>query len=79
MKKNLPLYMLKRWFDLYDYWIIQAQRAERLGLNWEQSDHIMGGTYKSVYDLDLQAEAVRLEIVALEKEEKAKGEAKNGF
>lgn len=57
---------IKKWFEQYDKWVNQAERAERLGLAWEQEDKILKVTYHSLNELDLKAEEMR----TLYKEEK---------
>lgn len=52
--------VIKEWFNNYDKWINQALRAERMGIAWTQEDKILGITYKSVQELDLKAEEMRL-------------------
>jgi hypothetical protein len=59
---------IKQWFEKYDKWVHQAERAERLGVYWEQKDDILGITYYSLVDLDLKAE----EMKAKYEEEKEK-------
>ena len=71
--KNIRGFELKKrdleyWFTLYDKWVNQALRAERLGVVWTQQDKIFGNLYTSVNALDSQAEIVREEIIRLEKE-----------
>lgn len=48
------------WFEQYDKWVHQAERAERLGLAWEQEDKILKVTYHSLNELDLKAEEMRV-------------------
>lgn len=48
-----------KWFEQYDKWVHQAERAERLGLLWSQEDKILGKTYYSLTDLDLEAENMK--------------------
>ena len=57
---------IKKWFEQYDKWVNQAERAERLDLAWEQEDKILKVTYHSLNELDLKAEEMR----TLYKEEK---------
>lgn len=49
-----------KWFEQYDKWVHQAERAERLGLAWEQEDKILKVTYHSLNELDLKAEEMRV-------------------
>ena len=51
---------IKKWFEQYDKWVNQAERAERLGLAWEQEDKILKVTYHSLNELDLKAEEMRV-------------------
>ena len=62
------LQQFTNWFTHYDKWVHQAERAERLGMAWEQKDEMTGCTYHSLAELDQKAE----EIKALYKEEKEK-------
>lgn len=55
----MSLDTIKRWFEQYDKWIHQAERAERLGLLWSQEDKILKKTYYSLTDLDLEAENMK--------------------
>lgn len=48
-----------KWFEQYDKWIHQAERAERLGVDWEQEDKLLGITYHTVAELDEKAEEMR--------------------
>ena len=52
---------LNRWFENYDKWVHQAERAERLGIEWSQEDKILNTTYHSLQELDLKAEELRRE------------------
>ena len=65
---NITLYEIGKWFENYDKWVHQAERAERLGLLWSQEDRILKKTYYSLTDLDLEAENMKM----LYKEELAK-------
>jgi hypothetical protein len=56
----MSLDTIKRWFEQYDKWVHQAERAERLGLLWSQEDKILGKTYYSLTDLDLEAENIKM-------------------
>jgi hypothetical protein len=56
----MSLDTIKRWFEQYDKWVHQAERAERLGLLWSQEDKILGKTYYSLTDLDLEAENMKM-------------------
>ena len=49
-----------KWFEQYDKWVHQAERAERLGLLWSQEDKILKKTYYSLTDLDLEAENMKM-------------------
>ena len=49
-----------KWFEQYDKWVHQAERAERLGLLWSQEDKILKVTYHSLNELDLKAEEMRV-------------------
>lgn len=51
---------IKKWFEQYDKWVNQAERAERLGFAWEQEDKILKVTYHSLNELDLKAEEMRV-------------------
>ena len=51
---------INKWFEQYDKWVHQAERAERLGLAWEQEDKILKVTYHSLNELDLKAEEMRV-------------------
>lgn len=51
---------INKWFEQYDKWVNQAERAERLGLAWEQEDKILKVTYHSLNELDLKAEEMRV-------------------
>ena len=62
----MTLSQFKNWFAQYDIWVHQAERAERLGIAWEQEDKILKVTYHSLNELDLKAEEMR----TLYKEEK---------
>ena len=48
-----------KWFEQYDKWVHQAERAERLGLLWSQEDKILGKTHYTLTDLDLEAENMK--------------------
>ena len=37
----MTLSQFKNWFAQYDIWVHQAERAERLGIAWEQEDKIL--------------------------------------
>ena len=50
---------INKWFEQYDKWVHQAERAKRLGLAWEQEDKLLNVTYHSVDDLDVCAEEMR--------------------
>ena len=65
---HISLYDISKWFDNYDKWVHQAERAKRLGLAWEQEDEMLKVTYHSIDDLDVCAEAVRKQY-KLEKEQ----------
>ena len=56
----MSLDTIKRWFENYDKWIHQAERAKRLGLLWSQEDKILKKTYYSLTDLDLEAENMKM-------------------
>lgn len=56
----MSLDTIKRWFEQYDKWVHQAERAERLGLLWSQEDKILKKTYYSLTDLDLEAENMKM-------------------
>lgn len=64
----MNLQTIDKWFEQYDKWVHQAERAERLGLLWSQEDKILKKTYYSLTDLDLEAENMK----TLYKEELAK-------
>lgn len=64
----MSLQTIDKWFEQYDKWVHQAERAERLGLLWSQEDRILKKTYYSLTDLDLEAENMK----TLYKEELAK-------
>ena len=66
----ISLYNINKWFKEYDKWVHQAERAERLGMYWEQKDNILGVTYYSLVDLDLKAEEMKSKLK--EEEEKLK-------
>ena len=53
------LSQFRNWFEQYDKWVHQAERAERLGIAWEQEDKILKVTYHSLSELDLKAEEMR--------------------
>lgn len=55
----ISLYDINRWFKNYDKWVHQAERAERLGLAWEQEDKILNKTHYTLTDLDLEAENMK--------------------
>lgn len=55
----MSLDTIKRWFEQYDKWVHQSERAERLGLLWSQEDKILKKTYYSLTDLDLEAENMK--------------------
>lgn len=50
---------INKWFENYDKWVHQAERAERLGIAWEQEDEMLKVTYHSRDDLDVCAEEMR--------------------
>lgn len=56
----MNIYQLDKWFENYDKWVHQAERAERLGIAWTQKDKLLGVTYYSIQELDLKAEELRL-------------------
>lgn len=56
----MSLYVIEKWFDSYDKWVHQAERAERLGLTWEQEDKLLGIAYHSLVELDQKAEEMRI-------------------
>jgi hypothetical protein len=64
----MNLHTIDKWFENYDKWIHQAERAERLGIAWEQEDKLLNVTYHSVDDLDVCAEEMRKQY-KLEKEQ----------
>jgi hypothetical protein len=66
----MNLHLIDKWFEKYDKWVHQAERAERLGRYWEQKDDILGITYYSLVDLDLKAEEMKAKLK--EEEEKLK-------
>ena len=49
-----------KWFERCHEWTHEAERAERLGLAWEQEDKILKVTYHSLNELDLKAEEMRV-------------------
>lgn len=55
----MNLHTIDKWFENYDKWVHQAERAERLGLFWSQEDKILKKTYYSLTDLDLEAENMK--------------------
>jgi hypothetical protein len=55
----MTLSQFKNWFDQYDIWVHEVERAERLGIAWEQEDKILKVTYHSLNELDLKAEEMR--------------------
>lgn len=55
---------LTEWFNSYDKWVNQAQRANRLGIAWTQEDKILGITYHSLEELDLKAEELRQDYLS---------------
>lgn len=69
-----------KWFENYDKWVHQAERAERLGVAWSQEDKLLGVTYSSITELDLKAEEMRAILknptLLAENEKLAKEEAK---
>ena len=56
----MPKEQIEKWFENYDKWVHQSERASRLGLAWEQYDNINKCTYTSLAELDLKAEEMRL-------------------
>ena len=52
------------WFNSYDKWVNQVQRANRLGLEWSQEDKLLGVTYHSLEELDLKAEEMRKDYLS---------------
>jgi hypothetical protein len=66
----MNLHLIDKWFENYDKWVNQAQRANRLGIYWEQEDKILNTTYYSLTDLDLKAEEMKVKYK--EEEEKLK-------
>ena len=63
----MPIELINKWFENYDKWVHQAERAERLGLDWEQEDKLLNVIYRSLEELDRKAE----EMKAKHKEAKA--------
>ena len=61
---------IKKWFENCYKWVLEAERAERLGLEWEQEDKLLNVTYHNLDDLDVCAEEMRkqhrLELERLE-------------
>lgn len=55
----MNLHTIDKWFEQCHEWIHEAERAERLGLAWEQEDKLLGVTYHTVDDLDVCAEEMR--------------------
>lgn len=51
---------IEKWFERYDKWVHQAERAKRLGIAWQQEDKVLGVIYHSVEELDLKAEEMRM-------------------
>lgn len=76
----LTKYRILKWFENYDKWIHQAERAERLDVAWEQEDKLLGVVYHSIIELDGKAEEMRVMLnnptLLAENEELAKKEAK---
>lgn len=48
-----------KWFENCYKWVLEAERAERLGIAWEQEDKLLGVTYHTVDDLDVCAEEMK--------------------
>lgn len=77
---------INKWFENYDKWVHQAERAERLGITWSQEDKLLKVTYYSLAELDLKTEEMKAvykaELANIEQrrqewlKEKAKGGAK---
>ena len=63
----MHLYQIDKWFENYDKWVNQVQRANRLGLVWSQEDKILGTTYYTLEQLDLKAEEMKV-LLKKEKE-----------
>ena len=63
----MNLTLIDKWFENYDKWVNQVQRANRLGLVWSQEDKILGTTYYTLEQLDLKAEEMKV-LLKKEKE-----------
>ena len=48
-----------KWFEQCHEWTHEAERAERLGLAWEQEDKLLGVTYHNFDELVICAEDMR--------------------
>ena len=72
----MSLHTIDKWFECYDKWVNQARRKEFLKKDWVQEDKILGITYHSRLELELEAE----EMSNLQKQElqRYKETLKNG-
>lgn len=50
---------INKWFENCYKWVLEAERAERLGKAWEQEDKLLKTTYHSLTELDLKAEEMK--------------------
>ena len=51
---------IEQWFENYDKWVHQYERAKRLGIAWSQEDKILKKSYTSLEELDLKAEEMKV-------------------
>ena len=61
---------INKWFENYDKWVHQAERAERLGIAWSQEDKLLKVTYHSLEELDLKAEEMKAKVAEIKEEQR---------
>ena len=60
---------INNWFNNYDKWVHQAERAERLGIAWTQEDKLLKVTYHSLLELDRKAEEMKVKLIEIKEEQ----------
>ena len=74
----MNLYAIDKWFESYDKWVHQAERAERLGIAWEQEDTLLKVTYHSLLELDQKAEEMKVKYKKAKEDMLATMKARGG-
>ena len=61
---------IEKWFENCYKWVLEAERAKRLGKAWSQEDKLLGVTYHSLEELDLKAEEMKAKIAEIKEEQR---------